>query len=191
MAGRDIRPEQTIWCGMLRSGLLLVLIATLALSLGGAASASGSTASTLTRATSLEELVLQEINALRAAHGRRPLSPSTALERAADRHSRSMALLGFFAHESKNGTPFWQRVKQYYFASSKTWTVGENLAMFGGISPSAQSIVTAWMASPGHRANLLRPSYRDAGIAIVHHPTAGGVFGGRSTWVVTLDFGRR
>jgi uncharacterized protein YkwD len=176
---------------MLRSGLLLVLLLALALSLGGGAAASESSSATLTRATSLEDLVLREINSVRAAHGRVPLATSAALERAADRHSRSMALLGFFSHESRNGTPFWQRVKQYYFTNSRTWTVGENLAMFGGITPSAESIVTAWMASPGHRANLLQPRYRDAGIAIVHHPTAGGIFGGRPTWVVTLDFGRR
>ncbi len=182
---------------MLRSGLFVMLVAVLALSLGAGASASPSakrtltTSTTLTRATSLEELVLSEVNTLRAAHGRQPLGPSAALSRAADRHSRSMALLGFFAHESRNGTPFWQRVKQYYFTNSPTWTVGENLAMFGGITPNAQSIVNAWMASPGHRANLLRSSYRDAGISIVYHPTAGGVFGGRPTWVVTLDFGRR
>ena len=93
-----------------------------------------------------------------------------------------MALLGFFAHESRNETPFWRRVKQFYFVNSEGWTVGENLAMFGGVTPSAQSIVTAWMESPGHRANLLRRVYRDAGIAIVHHPTAGGVYGGQSTW---------
>ncbi len=82
-------------------------------------------------------------------------------------------------------------MKQFYVTSSKTWTVGENLAMFGGVTPDAQAIVNAWMSSPGHRANLLKRQFRDAGIAIVHHPTAGGVFGGRSTWVITLDFGRR
>lgn len=176
---------------MLRSGLLFVLIVTLALSMSAGASASESTSSTLTRVTTLEELVIREINAIRATHGVGPLVPSQALSRAADRHSRSMALVGFFAHESRNGTPFWERVRQFYFSNTRSWTVGENLAMFGGTTPSAQSIVTAWMASPGHRANLLRRYYRDAGIAIVHHPTAGGVFGGRSTWVVTLDFGRR
>ena len=168
-----------------------MLIVTLALSLGGVASATNNTGATLTRATSLEELVLREVNGVRAAHGLGALAPSSALSRAAVNHSRSMALLGFFAHESRNGAPFWQRVKQFYFANSGRWTVGENLAMFGGITPSAQSIVTAWMESPGHRANLLRRSYRDAGIAIVHHPSAGGVFGGQSTWVITLDFGRR
>ena len=176
---------------MLRSGSLVVLVVALALSLGGGASAADTASSNVTRATSLEQLVLREINQVRATHGLGALAPSAGLARAANRHSTSMALLGLFAHESRNGTPFWQRVKQFYFADSRSWTVGENLAMFGGAAPDAHAIVNAWMASPGHRANLLRGTYRDAGIAIVHHPTAGGVFGGRSTWVVTLDFGRR
>lgn len=176
---------------MLRSGSLLVLVVAVALSLGGGASAAPTTGSNLTRETSLEQLLLREINGVRAAHGLATLTASAGLTRAANRHSTSMALLGFFSHESRNGTPFWQRVKQYYFSTTRSWTVGENLAMFGGVAPDAQSIVSAWMASPAHRANLLRGTYRDAGIAIVHHPTAGGVFGGQSTWVVTLDFGRR
>jgi uncharacterized protein YkwD len=176
---------------MLRSASSFVLVVTLALALGGGAVASGNSSATLSRATSLEARVLSEVNAVRAARGIRPLIPSAGLSRAADTHSRSMATLGFFSHDSRNGTPFQQRVKQFYSVTSRTWTVGENLAMFGGVTPDAHSIVTAWMASPGHRANLLRRSYRDAGIAIVHHPTAGGVFGGESTWLITLDFGHR
>jgi uncharacterized protein YkwD len=173
---------------MLRSGFLLVLAVTTALSSVAGASAAGSS---MTRETSLEKLVLHEINAVRASHGVPPLAPSTALSRAANGHSRSMATLGYFSHESKNGTPFWKRVEQFYSGGTPTWSVGENLAMFGGITPNARSIVDTWMASPPHRANLLRPAFRDAGIAIVHHPTAGGVYGGESTWVITLDFGRR
>jgi uncharacterized protein YkwD len=102
-----------------------------------------------------------------------------------------MATLGFFAHESHDGAPFWQRVKRLYAPRTAGWTVGENLAMFGGVQPTAESIVAAWMASPPHRANLLQRHYREAGVAIIHHPSAGGVFGGRPTWVVTLDVGRR
>jgi uncharacterized protein YkwD len=102
-----------------------------------------------------------------------------------------MVSLGYFSHESKNGTPFADRVKRFYAARSRPWSVGENLAMFGGITPSARTIVSAWLQSPSHRANLMRAGFRDAGIAIVHHPTAGGIFGGESTWVVTLDLGQR
>jgi len=143
------------------------------------------------RRASLEAAVVKALNQVRTGAGLKPLRMSPSLRSAARGHSQSMLQLGFFSHESFNGTSFSERVKRYYAVNSRAWTVGENLAMFGGITPSAQSIVTAWMASPGHRANLLRAGYRDAGIAIVHHPTAGGVFGGRSTWVVTLDFGRR
>lgn len=173
----------------MRRGLpLLALLALTALAVGSTAAASESS---VTRSPSLEALVLREINAVRVSRGVRPLARSQALSRAADGHSRSMVNLGYFSHESRNGTTFADRVKQYYVARSPAWSVGENLAMFGGLTPSAQDIVGAWLQSPPHRANLLRAGFRDAGISIVHHPTAGGVFGGESTWVVTLDLGRR
>ena len=175
---------------MLRGASFLVLIVAFALPAG--ASAATSSPASVTRETSLETLVLRQVNEVRADHGLAPLSASAPLTRAALGHSRSMITLGFFTHESQNGTPFWQRVKRFYSPrSSGGWTVGENLAMFGGSAPNAESIVAAWMASSGHRANLLRRMFRDAGVAIVHGSSAGGVFGGESTWVITLDFGNR
>lgn len=182
---------------MLRGGrAILVLCAVLLLVLGSAAgtavaASERATATAVARDLSLEELLFAQINAVRAAHGLRPYNASRALARAAVGHSRSMAMLGFFAHESSDGAPFWQRVKRFYGPRTSGWKVGENLAMFGGIAPSAEAIVEAWMASPPHRANLLQRVYREAGLAIIHHPSAGGVFGGRPTWVVTLDVGRR
>ena len=176
---------------MLRRLLVVAFALALTLPAAGSAETSQATSSTLTRASSLESLVLTEINAVRAAQGVHPLARSTALSRAANGHSRSMVTLGFFSHESRNGMPFSQRLGRFYARSSNAWTVGENLAMFGGVAPSARAIVDAWMASPPHRANVLRKQFREAGIAIVHHPAAAGVFGGLPTWVVTLDVGRR
>lgn len=172
---------------------LCVALALVAVIGPGAATASptGTSAGALVRDASLEDTLLAQINAVRAAHGLRPFAASTALARAAVGHSKSMATLGFFAHDSRDGAPFWQRVQRFYGPRTATWTVGENLAMFGGLAPTAEAIVDAWMASPGHRANLLQRLYREAGIAIVHNPSAGGVFGGRPTWVITLDLGRR
>ena len=57
---------------------------------------------------------------------------SSALSRSAADHSRAMATLGFFAHESPNGTSFSQRI-QRTTAPLDAWSVGENLAMFGGL----------------------------------------------------------
>ena len=148
-------------------------------------------ASSVTRVGPLEQLVLRQINAIRAANGLSTLSRSTALTRAAAHHSHAMATFGFFTHESRDGGSFSARVGRFYRPRSRTWSIGENLAMFGGGAPDASSIVQGWMGSPPHRANILRRAFREAGLAVVHHPAAGGVFGGQPTWVITLDLGAR
>jgi uncharacterized protein YkwD len=180
--------------GRVTVGFLLAL--TLALASNAAATpgeaqrtATGATA--VTRVEPLEAHLLRQINSLRLGKGLGPLARSSALTRAAASHSEAMATLGFFEHASHNGTSLASRLERFYRPRSQPWLVGENLAMFGGGAPSAEAIVAAWMASPPHRANLLRQAYRDAGIGIMHHPSAGGVFGGLPTWVITLDVGRR
>ena len=173
---------------MLRGGIIL---AVLALALPMSAIGADSSDTSLAREQSLERLVLQQINVVRAAHGLGRLNLSTSLTRAAVTHSRAMVTNGFFAHESRNGTTFWKRVKGFYAPRSARWTVGENLAMFGGDSPDAATIVEMWMASPPHRANLLSARFDDAGVAILYDAVAGGVYGGAPTWVVTLDVGAR
>jgi uncharacterized protein YkwD len=178
---------------MLRARTLLALTAALALS--GTAAASSTAADTakaeVTRSSSLELDVLREVNALRAQRRLPALSLSSALSRSAAAHSRAMVTFGFFSHDSRNGSSFSGRIKRFYVPHAGVWTVGENLAMFGGSTPTAADIVTAWMGSPGHRANLLRPVFREAGLGVMFNPSAGGVFEGTSTWVITLDLGRR
>ena len=187
---------------MLRARTIVVLLVALSLpasALAGLSATSTATArrtatgqaASVTRAPSLEELVLHEINAVRGRRGLGDLVSSPALSRSAAAHSRAMATYGFFSHESRNGVAFSERIKRFYGPRSGTWTVGENLAMFGGSTPTAAAIVDAWMGSPGHRANLLRGLFHEAGVAIMFNPAAGGVFGGDSTWVVTLDLGSR
>jgi len=174
---------------MRRGATVFVALVALALPLGAAAGSD--THSAATREQSLETLVLQRVNEVRAARGLSRLTAAPGLSRAALTHSRSMVENGFFAHESKNGAAFWQRVKGFYGPRTHGWTVGENLAMFGGGKPDASAIVESWMASAPHRANLLSKLFANAGIAILHDPAAGGVYGGLDTWVVTLDVGAR
>ena len=157
----------------------------------GAGTSTATKGTSVTRVVSLETLLVREVNAVRVQHGLRRLTRSSPLTRTAVGHSIAMATVGFFTHESQDGTPFWRRVKQIYGPKTRGWTVGENLAMFGGTPPNAGDIVAAWMASPPHRANLLRGVFREAGVGIVYNPAAAGVFGGLPTWVVTLDVGRR
>jgi uncharacterized protein YkwD len=106
--------------------LLALSASAVASSSAGTADAGAAGTVAVTRSPSLEELLLRQINAVRATHGLGKLSASTALSRSAVAHSRAMATYGFFAHESRNGTPFSQRIKQYYVPRSQGWTVGEN-----------------------------------------------------------------
>jgi uncharacterized protein YkwD len=180
---------------LLRASIPLSVVAVALMTSAVAPSASAgqaraSASVSVTRVTSLEGSLIRQINLVRATRGLHRLTRSSALSRTAVGHSVAMTTQGFFTHESADGKPFWHRVEQTY-TRTRGWTVGENLAMFGGAPPSAADIVQAWLASPPHRANLLRPIFREAGVGIVFNPAAGGVFGGAPTWVVTLDVGRR
>ena len=93
---------------MLRGASIVATLVALALPL--AASAGSDARATVAREPSLEALVLQRINEVRSAHGLGHLSASSGLTRAALTHSRSMVVNGFFAHESRNGAPFWKGV---------------------------------------------------------------------------------
>lgn len=143
-------------------------------------------------ADSLESAVLDELNAARAEYGLRPLRPDARLAIAAERHSLDMVESGYFGHESLDGSVFWKRIKRFYRprTSSRTWAVGENL-LWQTQGISARAAVRAWLRSPGHRKNLLRPKYRDVGIAAVRADRAPGVFGYRRVVVLTVDFGTR
>lgn len=155
----------------------------------GPASAATAQAET-TRFASLESALVRQINTVRVARGVRPLSPSAHLKRAASTHSRAMVEQGFFAHESADGTSFADRLKRFYPVRG-SWSVSENLAIFGGVAPTAEAVVQAWLDSPAHRANLLGPSFRELGLGVVSAPTGTGAFAGMPVWLVTLDLGVR
>lgn len=142
-------------------------------------------------AKGLEAAVVAELNAVRLEHGLEPLRRSDALASAAGVHSREMVIAGYFAHESVDGTPFWARVKQFYGrGASGRWLVGENL-FWQAPSASARDAVRAWLQSPSHRANVLRPGFREVGVAAVRSPAAPGVYGQRGVVVLTVNFGSR
>ncbi len=172
-------------------GRIAVLVSLAVVALLPAAAAGATQQPTERRVVTLESRLLREVNTVRRSHGLDPLRSSTRLARAALAHTHSMLTLGYLAHRSFDGTSFSARVKRFYPARGKGWTVGENIAMFGGVMPSAKQVVGAWMASPGHRANLLRPFFRDAGFAVLHHPAPGGIFEAAPTVLITLDLGRR
>ena len=130
------------------------------------------------------------INKLRRQRHLRALKDNPQLLRAANQHSRDMVTSEYFSHDSPDGRSVANRVKGAgYVRGYARWQVGENLAWGSGVKSSARRIVLAWMGSPGHKRNLLDPSYREAGMAVVAGSPLEGV--GSPVGTYTNVFGRR
>ncbi len=130
------------------------------------------------------------INRERLAHGERALRPNRRLRRAAQAHSVSMAFGDYFEHDGPSGqTPLARLRDAGYISSSRVgYEVGENIAWGTLYLATPHSIVAAWMASPGHRANILDARYRETGIGISPHPPA-SLAHGQPGAIYTQDFG--
>lgn len=108
-----------------------------------------------------EKRVGELVNAERAKAGLEPLVLDESLSVKAREKSRDMAKNNYFSHNSPTyGTPF--EMMQSMGITYRS--AGENIAM-GQRSPEA--VVEAWMNSPGHRANILSPSFTHLGVGYI------------------------
>lgn len=114
----------------------------------------------------LEEKMLELVNEERVKAGLPALKADPEMTRVARAHSRDMFVKGYFAHNSPDGkTPF-DRMRA---AGVKFTAAGENLAL----AQTLEIAHTNLMNSPGHRANILQPSFGRLGIGILD----GGFYG--------------
>ncbi|MCH9681705.1 MAG: CAP domain-containing protein [Deltaproteobacteria bacterium] len=100
------------------------------------------------------------------------------LQCAARAHSRSMAVSGFFDHDDPQGRSPSDRIASAGYRARAT---GENISAGRA---SAAAVVSAWMDSPGHCANIMSPSFTEIGVG---HQTSADAYG--HYW--TQNFGRR
>jgi len=121
-----------------------------------------------------ESALLSAINGTRSSHGLARVRVDVPLVRAARSHSVDMLRHNYFSHGS-----FASRV---HASGARGPMFGEDLAW--GTAATPQWIIGQWLASPSHRAVLLRPGFRRVGIGIVTGTFAG--HGGAA--VVTADF---
>lgn len=126
------------------------------------------------------EGVIADTNASRAASSEPPLAENATLDDIATLRVDDMFTHQYFAHVSPSGQ------SAITVASSVGYNhlaLGENLAegMFNG----DQGLVDAWMASPGHRANILDTHYTQIGVAVRE-----GMFAGQETWIAVQVFGK-
>jgi uncharacterized protein YkwD len=70
-----------------------------------------------------------------------------------------MAVSGVLSHAGPDGSTTRSRARSARYRSD---TVGENVAVG---YPDVAQVIEAWLASAGHRANLLDPGYRHVGVA--------------------------
>lgn len=84
----------------------------------------------------------------------------------------------YFEHTSPNGEGAGDIAKKFGY---EFVLIGENLAM--GDFVNDEDVVTAWMNSPGHRANILKQAYLEMGVA-----TKKGFFNGKEVWMSVQTF---
>lgn len=129
------------------------------------------------------EGVITDTNAQRAANGNlSPLAENATLDDIAMLRLDDMFANQYFAHvapppDNESALTVASSVGYQYLA------LGENLAL--GNFAGNTGLVTAWMNSPGHRANILDIHYTQIGVAVRK-----GVFQGQNTWIAVQVFGK-
>jgi len=121
--------------------------------------------------------MLASVNAQRAQAGVGALSLCGTLTTAAQRHSEDQAAHNSMTHTGSDGSTLGTRAGR---AGYNGWTaLGENVAYgYTGVD----SVMTGWMNSSGHRANILSSTYTHVGF--------GRATSGSGTEYWTQDFGR-
>ncbi len=109
----------------------------------------------------------------------KPLIENQTLNNTALVKTEDMFTKQYFEHTSPSGVTIGDQAKD---AGYDYIVIGENLAL--GSFSGGQSIVNAWMQSPGHRANILNTHYNEIGIGIKK-----GTYEGREVWIAVQHFG--
>lgn len=107
------------------------------------------------------------------------LKENSKLDFSAEKKLQDMFVKQYFEHNSPSGVgvgDLGQQVGYEYII------IGENLAL--GNFKDDKALVDAWMASPGHRANILNIKYTDIGVAV-----GKGKYEGRDVWMAVQHFG--
>ncbi|TVP68982.1 MAG: CAP domain-containing protein [Leptolyngbya sp. LCM1.Bin17] len=114
--------------------------------------------------------LLTRVNQARQQAGVDPLSLNPQLNTAAQGHAQDMASTGRLSHTGSDGSTMRSRID----ATDYRWrAIGENVAMG---QPTAAAVLESWLNSPGHRQNLLNPTFTELGLGWAEA-------GGRLYWV--------
>lgn len=141
----------------------------------GDADADGVSNGSACQITSVQADMLQQVNDARSKPHRcgdkdysatAPLSWDCKLKQAALVHTIDMAENNFFSHTGSDGLNAGMRISAQGY---RAWSWGENIA--AGFS-AVESVMSAWLESPGHCKNIMNPAFKDLGTARVQISTS-------------------
>jgi uncharacterized protein YkwD len=89
-----------------------------------------------------------------------PLTPSPALNKAANAHALDISQRGELSHEGFDGSQPADRATR---AGYRWRAIAENVAAG---QTTAEAVLETWLQSPGHCANLMDPRYSQSGAAV-------------------------
>jgi len=131
-------------------------------------------------ASVVPEALVSLTNEVRYPSNLPPLLASPLLNQAAGLKAADMAQRGYFAHVSPSGESPWSWFDRVGYRYKYA---GENLAVN---FIDSREVMEAWLASPGHRANIISSRYNEVGIGL-----AVGEYKGRRAVFVAQFFGRQ
>jgi len=128
----------------------------------------------------LQSKIIAETNLQRQENGNlTALKENAKLDAAAAAKANDMFLSQYFEHISPLGVGPGELVQNYGYDYI---VAGENLIL--GNFLSEKEVVDDWMASPGHRANILNNRYTEIGVAVIK-----GTYEGETVWIGVQEFG--
>jgi uncharacterized protein YkwD len=110
--------------------------------------------------------MLVMVNEERSKEGLKPVKADPEMAEVARKHSKDMFARGYFSHVTPDGKDPFDRMRA---DGVKFLTAGENLALAQTLSIAHKGL----MNSPGHRANILKPTFGRLGIGVLD----GGIYG--------------
>ena len=123
--------------------------------------------------------IIEETNLQRQENNLPPLVENENLSKAAGAKAGDMFKNQYFEHVSPDGTDPALLVQSFGYDYIIT---GENLIL--GNFKNEREVVSNWMASPGHRANILNNRYTEIGVSIIK-----GTYEGQTVWIGVQEFG--
>lgn len=114
----------------------------------------------------VEQAIFNKVNEERAKAGVPALTYNTTMEKYARMKSQDMGDNNYFSHEDLSGNLITTQMKKDG-VTYRAW--GENIAYVGGMTDPnaiADKIMTNWMNSSGHRANILSTNFSSIGVGV-------------------------